>query len=85
MGIDISSTTKTVLKIRNISGGCWQAIAILRALKFQIGKGLPTRELRFARKKKFHQDISYILSYSGITFRPYLNLRNADVSESNPP
>jgi len=40
MGIDISSTTKTVLRIRNISGGCWQAIAILRALEFQIWKGI---------------------------------------------
>jgi len=36
MGIDISSTTKTVLGIRNISGGCWQAIAILRALKWKV-------------------------------------------------
>ena len=38
MGIDILSTTKTVLRIRNISGGHWRVIAILRALKFQIWK-----------------------------------------------
>jgi hypothetical protein len=41
MRIDVSSTTKTVLGIRNISGGHWRAIAILRALRFQIWKRLP--------------------------------------------